>query len=132
MRLISNLELRDDYFRERARRPVARFALRTAARPERLAARADLITRRFTLRAELRAARAGFDLLAFRVALFVFRTSFVAWRFTSVVTELVPPAIAFCAASALAAIAPRVEPIDSATLTSRSWSFDLVDKLGSF
>jgi hypothetical protein len=87
------------------------------------------------LRLELRAERAGFDLLAWRAAVLVLRTSLVAPRFTSFVTELVLPAIAFCAASALAAIAPRVEPIDSATVTSRSWSFDLLEcvvTLGSF
>ncbi len=121
--------------RERERRPAALFTLRRAARPERFAARAELATRRFALRAVLLAERAGFDLLAVRAALLVRRTSFVALRFTSFVTELVPPEIAFCAASAFAAIAPRVEPIDSATLTSRSCSFDLLEcvvTLGSF
>jgi hypothetical protein len=88
---------------------------------------------------ELRAERAGFDLFAWRAAVLVLRTSLVAPRFTSFVTdfatELVLPVIALCAASALAAIAPRVEPIDSATVTSRSWSFDLLEfvvTLGSF
>jgi hypothetical protein len=123
------------YFRDRERRLELRFVFRTAVRAERVAARAAPVTRPFALRVELRAERAGFDLLAWRAAVLVLPTSLVAPRFTSFVTELVLLAIALCAASALAAIAPRVEPIDSATVTSRSWSFDLLEcvvTLGSF
>jgi hypothetical protein len=75
-------------------------------------------------RADDRALRAGFDRWAFAAVVLPLRTSLLAPRFTSLTAVSVPLAIAFCAASAFAAIAPRVDPIDSATLTRRSCDLD--------
>jgi hypothetical protein len=85
--------------------------------------RATFFAVAFAFRAEARALRAGFDRRAFFAVLLLFRTSFVAERFTSFTAVSVPPTIASFAASAFAAIAPSVDPIDSATLTRRSCDF---------
>jgi hypothetical protein len=78
-------------------------------------------------RADARAWRAGFERRAFATVLLPLRTIFFASRFTSLTAVSVPPTIASFAASAFAAIAPRVDPIDSATLTSKSCDFDFWD-----
>jgi hypothetical protein len=107
----------------RPRRAVAFFALRAAPRALLTAFRATFFTLDFAFRAEARAFRAGFDRRAFAAVLLLFRTSFFAERFTSFTAVSVPPTIASFAASAFAAIAPSVDPIDSATLTRRSCDF---------
>jgi hypothetical protein len=107
----------------RPRRAVAFFALRATPRAFRTVLRTTLRALAFAVRAEARAFRAGLDRRAFATVLFVFRTSFVAPRFTSFTAVSVPPTIASFAASAFAAIAPSVDPIDSATLTRRSCDF---------
>jgi hypothetical protein len=107
----------------RPRRAVAFFALRATPRAFRTVLRTALRAVAFAARAEARAFRAGFDRCAFAAVLLLFRTSFVAPRFTSLTAVSVPPTIASFAASALAAIAPSVDPIDSATLTRRSCDF---------
>jgi hypothetical protein len=89
--------------------------------------RATLRAAALAERAEARALRAGFDLRAFATVRFPLRTSLVASRFASLTAVSVPPTIASFAASAFAAIAPRVDPIDSATLTRRSCDFDFWD-----
>src|SRR5579863_197866 len=99
---------------------VAFFALRAAPRVLVTALRA-------TLRATELALRAGLERRTFATVFFPLRTSFVASRFASLTAVSVPPTIASFAASAFAAIAPRVDPIDSATLTNRSCDFAFWD-----
>jgi hypothetical protein len=101
--------------------------LRAAPRAFVTALRATLRAVTRAVRLVERAGRAGFDRLAFATVLLPFRTSFVASRFASLTAVSVPPTIASFAASAFAAIAPRVEPIDSATLTSKSCDFVFCD-----
>jgi hypothetical protein len=107
----------------RPRRAVTFFALRAAPRALLTAFRATFFAVAFAFRPEARTLRAGFDRRAFVAVLLLFRTSFVAERFTSFTAVSVPPTIASFAASAFAAIAPSVDPIDSATLTRRSCDF---------
>jgi hypothetical protein len=118
----------------RPRRAVAFFALRATPRALRAVLRTTLLALAFAVRAEARAFRAGFDRRAFATVLLLFRASFVARRFTPLTAVSVPPTIASFAASALAAIAPSVDPIDSATLTRRSCDFPFCElaKAGSF
>jgi hypothetical protein len=109
------------------REEVAFFALRAAPRAFEAALRTTLRVVARADFAEARALRAGFDRRAFATVLFPLRTNFDASRFTSFTAVSVPPTIASFAASAFAAIAPSVDPIDSATLTSKSCDFDFWD-----
>ena len=110
--------------RRDVRDDVARFAFRAAPLAFRTTLRATFRAAVRAVRVEARALRAGFERRAFATVLLPLRASLFASRCTSFTAVPAPPAIAFCAASAFAAMAPRVDPIDSATLTRRSCDLD--------